>query len=106
MTTQARIRTNNVPRFLSSFGELPKEAQVEYQKDARDREDAWFFSYKGNWYCMDDFLCLRNPIHCPWGQIEFPGWDGYDGSGMIIKYALDENGDQDPERVIVGWILL
>lgn len=102
MQTLKKVKTNNVPRFLSYFRELPKAVQAEFQKDIRDREDATFFSYRGNWYCMDDFLCLRNPFHCPWGQTEFPGWDGYDGSGMILKYAKDENGYEDPERVIVG----
>lgn len=96
------IKTNNVPRDLLYWFDLTDKERKEFDHD--EREDSCYFRFKGWVYCMDNFLCLHNTVHCPWGQRELPGWDGYagDGSGLILKYAKDECGHQDPERIVIG----
>lgn len=92
------IKTNNVPRDLLYWFDLTDKEQKEFDHD--EREDSCYFRFKGWVYCMAEILSL----HMPSGQEIFPGWDGYagDGSGLVLKYAKDECGHQDPERVIVG----
>lgn len=102
------IKTNNVPRDLLYWFDLTPKEQKEFDHDVR--EDSCYFRFKGQVYCMDNFLCLHNKIHMPQGQDIFPGWDGYESdsffSGIVIRYPrVPQWGGppvEDVERVIVG----
>ena len=102
------IKTNNVPRDLLYWFDLTKKEQKEF--DHESAEDSCYFRFKGQVYCMDNFLCLHNKIHMPQGQDIFPGWDGYESdsffSGIVIRYPRipQWRGEpvEDVERVIVG----
>lgn len=103
--SSVKVRTNNVQRDLLYWDDLSKE-QIKTAKEEGLPRDGSFFTYKGNLYSMDQFLSLRNSVHCPWGQDVFPGWDGHLAyglsAGIVVKYGTDECGDEDPGRIIIG----
>jgi len=81
-----QITTNHQPRELISAFELPtanyKELRKEFDYlDDRDFESAMFFTYKGQIYCLADFMRLDSYIPGNWqGVIN----DTY-FSGILIK---------------------
>ncbi len=111
-----RVRTNNIPRDVINAWELSAEERAEFDyldwpaiDDGRDSRD--FFRYRGQLYDLGDFLRIippgserRHPTECDSRQ--FQGWDGYQSdsyfSGLLIRWARDERGEPDFERVIVG----
>lgn len=82
------VKTNNVPRPLLSWQELPEEMQ----KECWD-EDAQYFIYKGYPYCLGDFVSLRDT----------PRWDGVQGetywSAIVIRVVPTSNS------VVVGYMV-
>lgn len=91
------VRTNNHPRLVSNFGDLPPAIQAEF--DYRDLEDAFhlpFVQYRGVWYDLGDTVGV--------GEIggasadTFPGWHIYRSdsfsSGVVFKYVNDR-GEPD-----------
>jgi hypothetical protein len=114
--TAITIRTNNVPRDVINAWELTaaEQAQFDYLdweaiEDGRD--SAQFFRYRGELYDLSQFSRVihpdaqrAHPMEC--SEPAFQGWDGYMSdsffSGMLIRWAHDENGHPDFERVIVG----
>ena len=86
-----QIITNNIQRDIVSFWQLPKKAQDQHREDYENAEELDWFCYKGEWYCLDDFMRLDK-------ESPFSEWDGYASdtffSGVLIKLVDD--------RVIVG----
>ena len=115
-TTEVKIRTNNVPRDIINAHELTQAERAEFDyldwegiDDGRD--SASFFRYRGELYSLSEFSRVipagsvrRHPMECD--APEFAGWDGYQSdsffSGMLVKWARDDNGRTDGERIIVG----
>ena len=118
MFTEAvvRIRTNNVPRDIINAWELTPAERAEFDyldweaidngNDSRD-----FFRYRGQLYDLSEFSRIippgserRHPMECD--SRYFIGWDGYLSdsyfSGLLIRWARDERGNIDGERVIVA----
>ena len=103
MTT---ITTTNIPRecimgqWLPGFGALNpgsvySKLREEFDYLTEDQFDVTeFFQYKGQWYCMDEFMRLN--ANSPFDNHK---WDGYAShtyfSGVLVKYFHDG-------RVIVG----
>ena len=99
--------TNNVPRFVLDAYELTEKERAEFDyidwdAIARGEDSATFIRYRGWTYDLGDFM-RTNEIGLP---DEFREWDGYVSdtffSGIVVKYAREDNGDIDPERVIMG----
>jgi hypothetical protein len=82
-----KIITNNQPRRLFSFEELPPKEQEYYEY----APEADFFRYKGAWHCLEDFMRAPDTMQ-PWQGVAH---DSY-FSGIVLQYT------QDFEQVIVG----
>jgi hypothetical protein len=114
--TVIRIRTNNIPRDVINAWELTPAERAEFDyldwaaiDDGRDSAD--FFRYRGQLYDLGEFSRiippgseLRHPMEC--AESAFQGWDGYLSdsyfSSLLVRWARDENGRIDSERVVVG----
>jgi len=81
------ITTNNQPRELVAFEDLPESECEDFA--GRDRFFPRFFCYRGAWYDVGEFV-----------RAEIASWDGVQSdtyfSGVLIRYV------DDCERVIVG----
>lgn len=106
------VHTNNVPRLLEYFWDYPPKVQ-EYLKQEYDwipeseLPDREWFTYKGEIYCLDDFMDLHNRFYEPNPPIEFKGWNGYLSfgyvGGLLIKWPLQYDNEIDTDHIIVGW---
>lgn len=105
-TDTLRIITNNHPRELVSWHELPAGVAAEwfdYVTDEDERYSPRFVQYRGSWHDTSD-CDGRAP------QEAFPGWDLYQSdsffSGIVFRWPYDDFGthgrDYDYDRVIVG----
>lgn len=91
-----KIITNNRPRQLLEYHELPERIQADF--DYVDKEDPGgyrFFCYRGNWYDTFEFQRISGLSPLCVGR-----WTGYQSdsffSGVVLRYA------NDFEEVIVG----
>lgn len=84
------IRTNHTPRNILSWGELTTKEQKEFDWDNANECD--FFRYKGNTYCLSEFMRVTTK--------DLSAWDGYMSdsffSGILVKFT-NEN-----ESIIAG----
>lgn len=84
-----RIVTNNVPRLFIAWDDLTSAEQDDYNWiEEDDRRWADFVRYKGNIYCLRDFM--RTP-----GSGPLSAWDGVIPdtyfSGTLIRICSDDN---------------
>lgn len=111
------VKTNNVPRPILSFWDLPQKLQKKAAEDiagvflVEEHEVASdyigpCFVYKGEVYSLRDFLrvtCHGGPgftFHLPPDHpMVLAGWSGInqDGLGMVVKSS------DDGESLVVGW---
>lgn len=94
MENKITIITNNKPRFIIYGFELTQKEKEEFDYYTNEElDDQTFFRYKGNIYCMDEFMRIEN-------NPSLKGWDGYCSdsyfSGILVKIVENE------ETVIVG----
>ena len=80
------IITNNKPRSMTDYLDLPEEQQDDYfNLLGEDAFDQTYVCYKKVWYCLGDFM----------RSDQFPGWAGYSSdsffSGVLIKFSHDED---------------
>lgn len=95
-----KITTNNKPRDVLFGYEIPEHrAEFDYMTD-EDFAEQEFFCFKGQVYCLGDFMGHVSflPENHP-----FKEWHGYMGmtafSGILVKMV------QDGEKVVVGqWV--
>ena len=97
-----KIRTNNHPRDLISWQELTDAEKKEMDWIVNPEETGYdFFRYRGEVYALATFIRIELAVDSP-----LKGWEGQAGdsytSGMLVKYAKDDAGRLDSERVIVG----
>lgn len=89
-----KIITNNHKHDLLSWEDLTSKEK----KDCNEGDT--YFRYKGNVYQLSDFMRTD-------GIKGLEKWDGYTTdsafSGTLVKYPLEDWGDIDYERIIVGW---
>ena len=106
--SECKIITNGHLRDIIYGWELTEKEREEFDwidsSDTLSWDDVEFFRYKGELYCLSDFMRLdRHP------DSAFRAWDGYQSdsffSGILVKYPKEEWGDYDTERVIVGWYI-
>ncbi len=114
--TAIHIRTNNVPRDVINAWELTPAERAEFDyldweaiDDGRDSAD--FFRYRGQLHDLGEFSRIippgserRHPMEC--AEPSFQGWDGYLSdsyfSGLLVRWARDDYGNIDGDRVVVG----
>ena len=92
-----KIKTNNVPRLLLSFFDLPVREQNEYDYlKVIERYDNRFVRYKGSFYDVFDSQTTHGlPIDSP-----LKSWDSFIGesyfSGVVFRF-VDFN-----DKIVVG----
>lgn len=99
--SQLTIKTDNRPRKLMSWHDLPTEFQswFDYVQDD-DRYSGRFVKFMGEWYDVNDSVVPGSP----WAGSPdmFPGWGSYVSdslfSGVLFRYAPDSGH----EEIIVG----
>ena len=116
------IRTNNVPRDVLNAWELtPKErAEFDYLDWGAIEEgsdSASFVRYRGELYDLGEFIRIEpmgsshiGPMGCSYNMMErdnvLASWDGIRTdsffSGLVLRWAKDECGRLDCERVVIG----
>lgn len=98
-----KVITNNHRRDIVYWHELTDAEKTDFDwitdSDTMSTDGAEFFRYKGDVYCLSDFM--RDDGN------HFPGWDGYTNdsfySGVLVRYPIEDRGDIDSDHVIVGW---
>ena len=96
-----KIITNHHKRDIIYWYELTDKEKLEFdwiEDNGHNPDEFMFFRYKGNVYCLSDFMLCND---------HFPGnWDGYSNdtyfSGILIKYPMEDWGELDTEHIIVG----
>ena len=96
------ITTNNHRREIVYWWELSDSERNEFDwikcSVTLTEDEAEFFRYKGDVYCLSDIMRVPDGM--------FPGWDGYENdtffSGILVKYPVEEWGEIDSDHVIVG----
>ena len=103
-----KITTNNQPRDLVSFHDLPENVQSDFDYiEADAHHDLRLFKYRGAWHDVNEYVQIiaRRDTYNGWAmQVDADSpllkWDGIQSdtyfSGTVIKY-----GD-DCETVILG----
>lgn len=90
-----RIITNNQPRPLFYGTDLPESVRDDYDY-LDDTENTEFFIYKGQYYCLDDFLVTSNS--------ELKDWHGVSPQSyfhsILIRFC-----DSSHESLIVATAL-
>ena len=95
-TSSITIVTNNKPRFIIYGFELTQKEKkgFDYYEDDEELDNQTFFRYKGNVYCMEDFMRIDKN-----SPFDYKKWNGYSSdsffSGILVKIV-------DDESVIVG----
>ena len=113
---EVTVKTNHVPRELMAGYELPGGV-LEREFDYLDTDEACsprFFQYRGSWHDSYEFFPIA-PIRAGDHQLmtlrieprsPLLGWDGYQSdsffSGLVLKWARDDCGQPDWDRIIVG----
>lgn len=90
------ITTNNIPRQLVCFHDLPEKVQPEFDYiEGEDRLNLRCFEYKGEWYDSHEFIACESG-----SEFRQLGWHGVQSdthfSGILVKYMPRD------ERVVVG----
>lgn len=95
------VITNNVPRPLIYWGDLPEKVREEYAEEEWASEADWVF-YKGHYYPMCDFMRIG-----PDAPDIFQSWHGYCAdsffSGVLIRIGNAEG--ECTGRVVMGTYL-
>ena len=100
MHSQVEVKTNNQPRELIDFQDLPEKIQKEEFDYIKEGEGfVRFFKYKGEYYDSHEFMVINHGREAL--PEAFKGWSGYQSetffSGLLIKFV-----DNDFENVVIG----
>jgi hypothetical protein len=101
--SEMKIRTNNHPRDLISWQDLTAKEKKELDWIVNPQETGYdFFRYRGYIYALANFIRIEKLAD----DSPLKGWEGQESesyfSGTLVKYARDDAGRLDSERVIVG----
>ena len=92
------IITNNIPRPLACFLDLPPKAAKDFDY-IDDAYDLRLVQYKGVWYDVWDSMRCPGAVATDDTRHLFSGWDGYISdsffSGVLFRFA-------DDDHVVVG----
>ena len=102
--SELKVLTNNRPRDLLYYHELPTKWQKEYADIEESRRDEIMFFIYRNWcYRLDDFVRINpgDSFNC---NEAMKKWHGYAGdsyfSGTLVRYVTSDYGSG--EQIIVG----
>lgn len=107
MTTY-KVRTNNQARDLISFHDLTTKEQADFDYiEGEDQYSLRLVRYKGCVYDTSEFSRLgETQMATHEAPDVFAPWDGYQGdsffSGVVLRWAKDDAGRPDFERVVMG----
>lgn len=91
-----KIITNNIPRPLACFLDLPEKARADFDY-LEDPHEYRLVQYKGVWYDVWDSTTCTGAVATDDTRHLFSGWDGYISdsffSGVLFKFA-------DEDRVV------
>jgi hypothetical protein len=96
-----RIYGNNHLHDMLYWSELTTKEHKEFDWISEENQDyVEFFRYKGNTYCMSEFMSAHNSIYNPNQPDWMKEFDGYTNdsffSGILVKYPKeDEMIDQE-----------
>ena len=98
------IITNNHPRPLISWNDLTDKEKEDFDwVKEPENKSPMFFRYRGNCYCMQEFVRFKNNPWVGHPPEEFKDWDGSHGdsffSGILVR-EIEEDC-----QVIVGMYL-
>ena len=86
-----RIISNFQYRDIISSYEVPVsvlDSEFDYHSP-EDRESAFFFKYKNQYYCLDQFMRTTDKM------LKDKGWDGYHSdsyfSGILVRLDLEND---------------
>jgi hypothetical protein len=113
-----KIKTNNVPRDLVTFHEVPLKYRPDFDYiDESEHCDVRFFQYRGTWYDVTEFVRIVERAKFNGGfahpvdsDSPLMKWHGVQTdsffSGVVVRYPVNERGDiADCDRVVVGLVL-
>lgn len=88
-----KIVTNNQPRYMISFIELPEKVKADFDYVEEDEQYSdRFVCYRGGWYDVFEMTTIN-------GIASLDGWDAHMGetyfSGVLVKLS-------DEDQVIMG----
>lgn len=95
------LKTNNKPRPLASFNDLPQAERGRFEYvDEEDRDSPRMFLYRGSWYDAEDFECAPHDVAAL-------GFDGVQADSMFSAVVLryfDCEGYAYDDAVVVGYL--
>jgi len=99
--SELTIVTNNHRREIVYYWELTQEEKDEFDWIKDSDNDYTFFRYRGNTYCLSDFMQVL-----PRAPKAIQSWNGYltDSfySGVLVRWPIEDWGQIDTDFVIVG----
>ena len=99
--SELKVYTNHHRHPIIYYWELTKEEKDDFDWVEDGDNDHTFFRYRGNTYCLSDFMQIT-----PQAPKEFQSWHGYISdsffSGILIKWPLEDWGQIDTDFVITG----
>ena len=113
------VTTNNVPRDLLSFHEAQGTRGFDPSDfDYIEGDERFYprlFCYRSYWYDTHEFVRIAPAGSKVYGFVhhdisgDLEGWDGIQTdsyfSAVVLRWARDEYGQMDHERVVVGLAL-
>lgn len=105
-----KIITNNQPRELVCFHNLPESEQSDFDYiEGDDRFNPRFFKYKGAWYDSGEFIRIieRRDSYNGWAHqadndSPLLAWDGIQTESYFSGVLIKQVAEHDYESVIVG----
>lgn len=103
-----RIITNNHPRDLVSWQDIPTDAQHDHEYLSEDDRYSYrFANYRGSWYDIAEFT-WTGPNEA-WGtgypELASLGWDGYATDSFFSAVLVRYVPESDNEQVVMGLAL-
>jgi hypothetical protein len=100
------IYGNNHLHDMLYWSELTTKEQKEFEWITEENQDYMeFFRYKGNTYCIDEFINIHNSVYNPNPPDWMKEFDGYTNdsffSGILVKYPKEEWGEIDQDHILV-----
>lgn len=103
--SELKIISNHHKIPILYWFELTDKEKIEsdwIESNQDDPDDFKFFRYKGNIYCLSDFMRIDN-------NDDLKSWDGYFSdsffSGVLVKWYIDEFNQLDSDYIIAGWYM-
>ena len=97
-----KIVSNNVPRSVRHWHDLPESAreQFDYRRSETEQADGRFVEYLGSWYDLGQFDSLVNTGYR--SELAAGGWHAVQTDSAFSATLVRYVEDADDESVIMG----